>query len=254
MYGAIIGDLAGSIYEYGQIKNISEVKINKLIEDNSFFSDDSILTIAILDAILNKGDYSSYIREYINKYSDYKPDFSPYFKSPFSPGMMKWAREVSATKSCGNGAMMRISPVGYMFDTETDVISNAYLATIPTHDSYEAINSARIIALMIFYFRNGLSKDLVFNKLNLDISYKPFTKFNTTCSETLGNCLYAIYNSNSFYDSISKVISMGGDTDTNACVVGSVSEAIYGIDDDLKELVYEKLDDDLGKVLRKVKY
>lgn len=254
MYGAIIGDLAGSIYEYGQIKNISEVKINKLIEDNSFFSDDSILTIAILDAILNKGDYSSYIREYINKYSDYKPDFSPYFKSPFSPGMMKWASEVSATKSCGNGALMRISPVGYMFDKETDVISNAYLATIPTHDSYEAINSARIIALMIFYFRNGLSKDLVFNKLNLDISYKPFTKFNTTCSETLGNCLYAIYNSNSFYDSISKVISMGGDTDTNACIVGSVSEAIYGIDDDLKELVYEKLDDDLGKVLRKVKY
>lgn len=254
MYGAIIGDLAGSIYEYGQIKNISEVKINKLIEDNSFFSDDSILTIAILDAILNKGDYSSYIREYINKYSDYKPDFSPYFKSPFSPGMMKWARKDSATKSCGNGAMMRISPVGYMFDTESDVISNAYLATIPTHDSYEAIYSARVIALMIFYFRNGLSKDEVYNKLNLDISYKPFTKFNTTCSETLGNCLYAIYNSNSFYDSISKVISMGGDTDTNACIVGSVCEAIYGIDDDLKELVYEKLDDDLGKVLRKVKY
>ncbi len=106
---------------------------------------------------------------------------------------------------------------------------------------------------MIFYFRNGLSKDEVYNKLNLDISYKPFTKFNTTCSETLGNCLYAIYNSDSFYDSIRKVISMGGDTDTNACIVGSVSEAIYGIDDELKELVYEKLDDDLGKVLRKVK-
>ncbi len=253
MYGAIIGDLAGSIYEYGQIKNISEVTINKLIEDNSFFSDDSILTIAILDAILNNGDYSSYIRKYINKYSEYKPNFSPYFKSPFSPGMMKWAKGSGTANSCGNGAMMRISPVGYMFDTESEVISNAYLATIPTHDSYEAINSARVIALMIFYFRNGLSKDEVYNKLNLDISYKPFTKFNTTCSETLCNCLYAIYNSDSFYDSIRKVISMGGDTDTNACIVGSVSEAIYGIDDELKELVYEKLDDDLGKVLRKVK-
>ena len=80
MYGAIIGDLAGSIYEYDQTKQIKNITIDKIISDNSFYSDDTILTIAILDAIQNNKDYNKYLRDYIKRYKDYKPKFSPYFK------------------------------------------------------------------------------------------------------------------------------------------------------------------------------
>ena len=135
MYGAIVGDLAGSIYEYKQLKKIQSIKMNNLIEDNAFYSDDTILTIAILDAILNNKDYDYYLRKYIQEYSNYKPDFEPYFKSSFSPNLIKWSKSNVVGISHGNGAMMRISPVGYMFDSEIDVIENTRLATIPSHNS-----------------------------------------------------------------------------------------------------------------------
>lgn len=83
MYGAIIGDLSGSIYEFDQTKSIKPINVNNIIENEAFYSDDTILTIAIADAILNDKDYEKYLRYYIKKYSSYKPDFSPYFKTPF---------------------------------------------------------------------------------------------------------------------------------------------------------------------------
>lgn len=252
MLSAIIGDLAGSIYEYDQVKKVFPVNMNKMILDNSFYSDDTILTICLMDAILNNGNYDEYLRKYILKYKDILPNHKPYFKTVFSPNTLKWAMGDQIGNSSGNGAMMRISPVGYLFNSESDVYENAYLATIPSHNSKEAIECAKIVALMIYYFRNGLTKDEVYKKLNLKISYKPFVKFNTTCYETLDNCLYAIYYSTSFKDGIRKTLLMGGDTDTNACIVGSVLESIYGIDDELKKDVLNKIPKEFQKVLRKV--
>ena len=79
MYGAIIGDLAGSIYEFEQVKAVHPVFMKHILEENAFFSDDTILTIAILDAVLNDQNYDKYLRKYIREYLEYKPDFSPYF-------------------------------------------------------------------------------------------------------------------------------------------------------------------------------
>ena len=251
MYGAIYGDLAGSVYEYSQLKSIKGIIPEELITDTSFYSDDTILTIAILDAILNDKNYDKYLREYINKYKNYKPDFNPYFKTSFSPNLIKWSSSNMQGVSHGNGAMMRISPVGFMFDTENDVINNARLATIPSHNSNEAISCATIIALIIFYLRTGYTKEEVFKKLNLSINYEPFVKFNTTCEETLNNCLYAFYTSNSFEDSIRKTLLMGGDTDTNCAIVGSMSEALYGIDDSIKEVINNKIPNEFVRVLQK---
>lgn len=254
MYGAIIGDLAGSIYEYGQTKGIKSVDVDKIIEDKSFYSDDTILTVAIAEAILNDRDYDKYLRYYINKYSTYKPDFEPYFKTPFSPSTMKWSKGNYNGTSTGNGAMMRISPVGYLFDNESDVIENARLATIPSHNSKESIDCATKIALIIFYIRNGLSLDEIYKKLNIQTRYTQFNHFNTTCNETINNCLYALYNSNGFEDSIRRIISYGGDTDTNACIVGSMAEALYGIDDELIIETNKKIPNEFVKVLSKTKY
>jgi len=251
MYGAIIGDLAGSTYEYEQTKQVKSIKVDKIIEDNSFYSDDTILTIAIADAILHNRDYEKYLRYYIQKYQTYKPNFSPYFKTPFSPSLIKWGNENNIGTSIGNGAMMRISPVGFMFDEEKDVVENARLATIPSHNSEEAISCATRIALIIFYLRRGYSLDEIYNNLSIELKFKPFTNFNTTCNETIDNCLYVLYNSNSFEDAIRKIISLGGDTDTNACIVGSMAEALYGISDELIIQTNEKLPNEFVKVLTK---
>lgn len=114
MYGAIIGDLAGPIYEFGQVKNISNISVNKIIEDNSFYSDDTILTIAIFDAVLNNDrDYGKYLKKYIGEYFNYKPICKPYFTTTFSPQLIKWYQGKIEGVSKGNGAMMRISLIGY---------------------------------------------------------------------------------------------------------------------------------------------
>lgn len=254
MLGAIYGDKAGSIYEYDQFSEVKEIDPQELITDDSFYSDDTIETIAIIDAIINNKDFESTLKEYIIDNENYKPNHTPYFEQPFSPNTMKWAKGLGNSNSTGNGAMMRISPVGYLFNTEEDVIENVKLATIPSHNSKEAINSATTIALIIYYFRQGLTKEEVFRKLNLKVKYSPFEKFNMTCHETIGNCLYALYESDSFEDAIRKSLSMGGDTDTNSCIVGSMAEALYGMTEKQKEEAKENLPKEYIKILKRVGY
>lgn len=249
MFGAIIGDLAGSIYEFEQIKQVKKVKMKNLIETGSFFSDDTILTVAVADAILNGCDYDEKLREYVLKYENYLPNFTPYFKTPFSPNTLKWAKGNEIGDSKGNGAMMRISPVGNLFNTEAEIIENVKLATMPSHNSEEAINCATIVALIIFYARRGFSKQEIIEKLGLKIKEPCIEKFNYTCLETLDVCLYSFFNSNSFDESIRFVVSFGGDTDTNACIVGSMSEAMFGIDEDLKKKALLKLPCEMVKIV-----
>lgn len=251
MYGAIIGDLAGSIYEFNQIKRVSPISVNKIIEDNSFYSDDTILTIAILDAILNNGDYEKYIKKYIKEYLNYKPNYKPYFKTTFSPQLIKWYKGKNEGKSKGNGAMMRISPIGYLFNSEYDIVRHSLLATLPSHYSYEAIDASQAVALIIYYGRLGIPKEEIISRLTKPLNYKPFDKFNMTCGETLPNCLYALFSSNSFEEAIRKVISFGGDTDTNACIVGSMAEALYGIDESLISLAKQKIPNEFTNILEK---
>ena len=172
----------------------------------------------------------------------------------FSLNTIKWANEKKEGNSNGNGAMMRISPIGYMFNSEKDIIDQSRKAIITSHNTKEAIDAATKIALIIFYFRKGLSKYEVFNKLDIKIHYEPFKKFNMTCNETIDNCLYALYISNCFEDAIKKAILMGGDTDTNACIVGSMAETLYGIDEKLKMKAYKKLPYEFQQILKKKKF
>lgn len=250
MLGAIIGDLAGSIYEFEQIKNCHPIKVGNIIEEKSFFSDDTILTVSIADAILNNVDYETKLKEYALAYDKEIPHGIPYFKTMFSPSFTKWAKGNFQGESAGNGAMMRVSPVGYLFNTEEEVIENALLATIPSHNSEEAIKSAKIISLIIFYARNGLSKQEIITKLDLKFKQPNLSEFNYTCSTTIDLCLYSLFNSNSFEESIKLAISFGGDTDTNACIVGSMAEAMFGIDEALKENAISKLPHKFKRIIK----
>ena len=249
MFGAIIGDIAGSVYEYSQIKKVSPVEVKDIIPANGFYSDDTILTMAVADAILSGKDYGESLRDWSNRYANYKPEHTPYFETSFSPGFMKWAKDKYIGTSSGNGAMMRVSPVGYLFDTIEEVEENARLATIPSHNTESAVNSATTIAKIIFYARNGTKKQEIVKKLGLTIKKPQIEKFNYTCDDTMDVCLYSLFNSSSFEDSIRKVISFGGDTDTNACIVGSMAEALYGVPEDLKKKALDKLPPDMLQVV-----
>lgn len=251
MLGAIIGDLAGSIYEFEQIKKITPIKVKNIIEKEAFISDDTILTIAIADAIIHNASYEEKLKEYVVKYGNKAPKNIPYFKTMFSPGFTKWAKSNTQGKSCGNGAMMRISPVGFLFDKEEDVIVQTYLATIPSHNTTEAIECAKLVSLIIFYARHGLSKNDIIKRLNLKIKEPQINGFNYTCADTIDVCLYSLFKSNTFEDSIKLAISFGGDTDTNACIVGSMAEAMYGINEELKRKALSKLPSEFIEILSK---
>ena len=251
MWGAIIGDLAGSIYEYDQLYDLKEVRVKEIIPSNSFFSDDTILTMAILDAMLTNKDFENKLKLYVSMYYEYHPDFQPYFRRIFSQNFIDWANGIKLGNSKGNGAMMRISPVGYLSNSEDEVLVNAFDATYPSHNSEEAIYNSYLVANIIYLARNGYSKDDIEYKLRLRYKYNKFDRFNTTCKETIDNCLYATFTSRNFEEAIATVISFGGDTDTNAAIVGSMAESLYGIDTSLIEKAKEKIPASFVKKLTK---
>ena len=251
MYGNIIGDLAGSSYEYGQTKKVSNITVDKLITNNSFISDDTILTIAIIDAIINNISYEEKLREYGLKYENFVKPNTPYFEKTFSPGFLKWVYGDFEGQSCGNGAMMRIAPVGYLFNSLKEVEEQSRLATIPSHNSKEAIDCATIVAKIIFLARKGYSKEEIIKELNIVLYEKEIKRFNYTCYDTIDVCLNSLFTTNSFDDAIKKVLSYGGDTDTNACIVGGMAEAMYGLDERYVKEVNEKIPKEFKKVLKK---
>lgn len=254
MWGAVIGDLAGSIYEYNQLKKVSKIEVDEIIPKDAFFSDDTILTVAIADAMLSDKNFKEKIKKYALEYLEYEPDVKPYFERPFSPNFIKWATSENDEngRSTGNGAMMRISPVAYLSKNLDEVKKYTRCATEPSHDTDEAILSAELVSSIIYFARYGMSKEEIIRKLNISYEYQEFKKFNYTCSETLDNCLYAVFESNSFEDAIKLVISFGGDTDTNACITGAMAEALYGIDERLIEKAKEKLPESFTNIIDEV--
>ena len=252
MYGAIIGDIAGSIYEYDEYNDTQKGIINlnrrleiltkkELITEDCFYSDDTILTIAILEAILTKKDYGSKLKEYGIKYGTNPLNREHYFEYMFSPNFTKWCKENITGTSIGNGCMMRVSPVGFIFNSIEEVKENAKLATIPSHNNPKSIQAAQILSTVIFLARIGKTKEQIKeylqNEYNLNFEYnlEELQKTNTfdVTVGVLEQCIYILFNSNSFEDAVRKAISIGGDTDTIACIVGGMTEALYGVPEEL---------------------
>lgn len=255
MLGAIIGDLAGSVYEYDEFKSgknldrrLEVLNKDNLIEKDSFYSDDTILTIAVLDAILNGKDYEGYLKKYGLKYFEYEPKTrANHFKYMFSPDFIKWCKGETEGKSMGNGALMRVSPIGYLFDNLDTIYDETEKATIPSHDSSLAVVSAKTLNNLIYLERKGYDKaDLIkrFYPVSLPLDKIRLTnKFDGSCL-VFDKCLAAFFESNSFEDAVRKAVSLGGDTDTIGAITGSIAEAYYGVPDDLKQQALAKLPDD----------
>ena len=270
MFGAIIGDVAGSYLEVLEVQGIKDghrsyeerIKIldgNKpLFADECSCTDDSILTIAIYDAIVNGNlDYEKYLREYGLR--EVNEGIDKYGRSRFGNGFVSWLNGDFQGESYGNSAAMRIGPVGYLFDTLDEVKEQARLATISSHNHIDAIKGAEAVAVAIFLLRTGHSKEEVYdfvtnNYYELDFDLEDLqrnNKFSSKSSITVPQALFVFFQSDDFEDSIRKALSIGGDSDTIACIVGSISEAYYGVSDELKEQVKPFMKDYMIELLEK---
>lgn len=272
MLGAIIGDIVGSIYEVLEVKCYKELGVSRsyderikiLDKDVELFSagccctDDSILTCAIADAIIN-GDcqYEKYLKKYGKR--EVNVGIDEYGRSRFGSGFVSWLKGETSGESYGNGAAMRIGPVGYLFNNLDEVINNSRLATIPSHNHSEAIKGAEAVAVTIFLLRRGHTKEdvykhIVSNYYELNYDMEDLQKNNVFSSRadiTVPQALFVFFQSSSFEDAIRKVISIGGDSDTIACIVGSISEVYYGIPDLLVEQSKKYLPDYMKKIIDK---
>lgn len=275
MLGAIIGDVAGSYIEVLEINGRRTIdkhrsyderikildKNTSLFGENSSCTDDSILTVAIWDAIINGNcDYKKYLKEYGLREINNGVDL--YGRSRFGSGFVSWLEGDFQGESYGNGAAMRISPVGYLFDSLDEVIEQARCATIPSHNHIDAIKGAEAVAVTTYLLRTGHSKEEVFDYINsnyyeLDYDLEDLQRnyvFSSKSSESVPQALFVFFQSNGFEDSIRKALSIGGDSDTIACIVGSISEAYYGIDEKLKEEVKPYIKDYMLPLVEKRYY
>jgi ADP-ribosylglycohydrolase len=224
MLGSIIGDIIGSTYEF---RNTSYYDFDPF-PPGSDFTDDTVLTIAIAGAILNHKGYVETVKEYALKYPNrgYGGWFTQWIHLP----------ESKPYNSFGNGSAMRVSSIGWAFESIERTVEEAGLSAAITHNHPEGIKGAESVAAAIFLARNGSSKkdikDFISKEFNYDLersleSIKPFYHFNETCQKTVPEAIICFLESVDFEDAIRKAIWLGGDSDTLACITGGLAEAFY---------------------------
>lgn len=270
MLGAIIGDVVGSYYEVLEIESFKKEHTSRAYEErmksmdpntelfteNCSCTDDSILTCAVADCMLNGlFNYESYLKGYGKR--EIKLGVDEYGRSRFGKGFVDWLEGSYQGTSYGNGAAMRISPIGYLDDLDCVEIES-HLATIPSHNHEEAIKSAEAVAVSIYLLRNGMTKEelkkyLEENYYSLDYDLETLRreyKFSSKASESVPQALFVFLESNNFEDAIRKAISIGGDSDTIAAIVGGLAEAYYGLDENLVEKVKPYLKDYMKPIIK----
>ena len=225
MMGAIAGDIIGSVYEFGRTKS----KEFPLFGPASAFTDDSVLTVAVAQAILTDGDYRRSALDFGRRYPDagYGGLFRNWLNSPDPKPYNSW----------GNGSAMRASPVGFAFDSVEDVLREAKRSAEFTHDHPEGIKGAQATALAVFLARTEWDKDLIRSEVSSRFGYdldrtiddiRPGYGFDESCQRTVPEAIIAFLESDSYEDAIRNAISLGGDSDTLACIAGGIAEAYYG--------------------------
>ena len=252
MLGAIIGDIAGSSYEVEEINSIRNKKIDynnrmsilnsnkSLFNNNSSYTDDTILTAAIAKSILTNRDYFKNLKEFGLR--EVNLGLDKYGRNKFSSGFCDWLNGNYIGSSYGNGCAMRISPIANYFNDLSEIIKETKKATKPSHNHVESYTAAEMVSCCIYLSNQGKSKKFIKNyienlyecDLNFDLEcLQKNYKFTSKAKNSVPQAIYCFLVSNDFEDSIRKAISIGGDSDTIAAITGSIAEAYYGIDDNL---------------------
>ncbi len=225
MLGAMIGDIVGSVYEWNNIKSIDF----KLFQPNCTFTDDTVLTAATAKAIITGMSYTDAYQDFARRYPGrgYGGNFSRWI----------YADDPQPYNSWGNGSAMRVSPVGFAYNTVKEVLTEAERSAAVTHNHPEGIRGAQSTALAILLARQGFSKPEIREKINARFKYdlsrsldeiRPDYSFDVSCQGSVPEAIIAFLESDSFEDAIRKAISLGGDSDTIACITGGIAEAFYG--------------------------
>ncbi len=270
MLGAIVGDIVGSVYEWHNIKT----KEFPLFRDDCFFTDDTVMTCAVAEAIMNGGKRDDFI-DAMKKYGRMYPD------AGYGGRFREWlfSDDRKPYNSFGNGSAMRVSPCAWIADPGlyANVIAGARLSAEVTHNHPEGIKGAAAVAdaiCMCRYYFGGFHKDReepvnddpaeckrrikarIEKEYGYDLSktldeIRPTYRFNETCQQTVPQAITAFLESADFEDAIRNAISLGGDSDTLAAITGSIAEAAYGIPERIKAKAVSYLDGPLKAVLRR---
>ena len=237
MLGAIIGDVVGSVYEWNNIKT----KDFEFFKPNCFFTDDTVMTVAVAKALLLTRETQSQANEKISCKTELikqMQDFGKRFPNAGYGGMFAgWlvSDNPKPYNSFGNGSAMRVSPCGYIAVTLDEALLLAKVSADVTHNHPEGIKGAQVIAAAIFLARCNRSKEEIKeyieeNFYTLDKTLdeiRPSYSFNETCQETVPQAIQAFLESTDFEDAIRNAISLGGDSDTLAAITGSIAWAYY---------------------------
>ena len=258
MYGAFLGDMIGAPYEFDRG---DKTKDFPLFSEQSCFTDDSVMTVAVADALLSVEDTSNdeaVTKAFILKMHDYG---RRYPGAGYGGMFFDWLYEGEVTpyNSFGNGSAMRVSPCGWYGKTLEECMHLAKLSAAVTHNHPEGIKGAVSVAAAIYLARTGKSKEEIRSYIEQNFYPDAFQKtldeirpayyFNETCQETVPQAFVAFYESTSFEDAIRCAVSLGGDSDTLACITGGIAEAFYGIPREIEEQTYTFLDDYILKTV-----
>ena len=251
MLGAIIGEIVGSVYEWDNIKS----KDFPLFREKCFFTDDTVMTIAVADALLNGGTADDFI-DSMKRIGRLYPDSG--YGGRFGSWVLSDERE--PYNSWGNGSAMRVSPCGWFAESLVEAETLAEKSAAVTHNHPEGIKGAKATAAAIYLARNGKIKDkikkYIESKYGYDLSrtldeIRPVYRFNETCQETVPEAIIAFLESHGFEDAIRNAISLGGDSDTLAAITGSIAEAAYGIPEEIAEKALAYLEPPLCDVYKR---
>ena len=263
MLGAIIGDIVGSVYEWHNIKT----KDFTLFRENCFFTDDTVMTCAVAEALMNGGEEAAFI-DAMQKFGRMYPD------AGYGGRFSGWLRSNNPKpyNSWGNGSAMRVSPVGFFYpiyfdltEMEASVHFYAERSAAVTHNHPEGIKGALATVDSIMYMRIGREyehsidkrkaelRGFIERKYRYDLSktldlIRPSYRFNESCQDIVPQAITAFLESTNFEDAIRNAISLGGDSDTLAAITGGIAEAAYGIPDWIKEKALAYLDQPLKDV------
>ncbi len=224
MIGAIAGDIIGSVHEVHNCKRTDF----PLFDPWCRFTDDTVLTVAVADYLLHGGSYVEKFKQYYRLYPE----------RGYGPGFRRWAasERMLPYRSTGNGSAMRVSPVGFAFDSLDEVLAEAGRSAEVTHNTEEAIAGARAVAASIFLARTGKGKAEIKAFLEKTFAYdlgeplrriRPYYRFDATCSGSVPQAITAFLESRNLVDAIRKAVSIGGDSDTIACIAGGIAHAFY---------------------------
>ena len=259
MYGAILGDIIGSPYEFDRG---NKTKDFPLFSEKSHFTDDTVMTIAVAKAFMDLSTIGGNEPKYIPMLVE--GNMQPFGKMYPDAGYGGMCREWLFSKdprpyySFGNGAAMRVSIVGWVCKARFETVYAAAQTAMVTHDHPEGIKGACATADAIWMARNGMNKAAIKKRIVQDYDYnldrtleeiRPGYHHVESCQETVPEAITAFMEGDSFEDVIRNAVSLGGDCDTLACIAGSIAEAYYGVPDALREECRKRIPMKMRKIL-----